>query len=359
MVSIIIPVYKVEKYLSSCLDSILGQTYGDLQIILVDDGSPDRCGEICDAYAAKDSRILALHKENGGVSSARNFALPYVQGEYVTFCDSDDLYAPDWIENLVRAAWQQDADIVVGNFVEYFDNGTFGSSSAHKTGLSVFREAGDRADYVFNRLLTPDHGWEIWSRLFRREVVCRSDAGFCETCGNFAEDLGFSLACTLAADRVASIEAAGYHYRIREGSMMRSSVNNPRLESLQAVCSFCMPYILRGFAPETAALFYDNMRFFLLGNQFSSAMWSSGLAPEAFRSHVISGMADWPALQQQLRVLLLGKKQLGAWLPPSRRAEVLSHLQFLLGSSWLRLRLQCKLIRTFRQVMDRRYTGTV
>ena len=93
-VSIIVPVYKVEKYLRKCIDSIINQTLKDIEIILVDDGSPDNCGKICDEYAAKDTRIKVIHKENGGLSSARNAGMEVAEGEYIGFVDSDD-----WIES--------------------------------------------------------------------------------------------------------------------------------------------------------------------------------------------------------------------------------------------------------------------
>ena len=99
-ISIIVPVYNVEKYLPRCIDSILNQTFSDFELILVDDGSPDRCGHICDEYAAKDERIRVIHKRNGGVSSARNAALDIVQGEYVMFCDGDDAAEPLWCEKM-------------------------------------------------------------------------------------------------------------------------------------------------------------------------------------------------------------------------------------------------------------------
>lgn len=112
-VSIIVPVYKVEKYIRTCIESVLAQSYTDWELILVDDGSPDKCGEICDEYARKDSRVRALHKENGGLSSARNFALDNnPQGEYVTFLDSDDFWHLDYLKTLMTLAQDNNADIV-------------------------------------------------------------------------------------------------------------------------------------------------------------------------------------------------------------------------------------------------------
>ena len=97
MISVIVPVYRAEKYLHRCVDGILAQTYTDFELLLIDDGSPDNCGALCDEYAAKDSRVRVFHKENGGVSSARNLGLDNAKGEWVTFCDADDYVTSDWL----------------------------------------------------------------------------------------------------------------------------------------------------------------------------------------------------------------------------------------------------------------------
>ncbi len=111
LISVIVPVYKVEKYLCRCIDSILNQTYKNLEIILVDDGSPDSCGNICDDYALRDSRIKVVHKENGGLSSARNAGIDIAEGEYLSFIDSDDYIAPEFIERLYKLCIDNNADI--------------------------------------------------------------------------------------------------------------------------------------------------------------------------------------------------------------------------------------------------------
>ena len=110
-ISVIVPVYKVEPYLRECVDSIINQTYKNLEIILVDDGSPDNCGAICDEYAAKDSRVRVIHKENGGVSSARNAGIEAATGDYIGFVDSDDWIEPDMYENLLESLQRENAEI--------------------------------------------------------------------------------------------------------------------------------------------------------------------------------------------------------------------------------------------------------
>lgn len=114
-ISIIVPVYNVEKYLPRCIDSILAQTFTNFELILVDDGSPDNCGAICDEYAQKDSRVVVIHKENQGVSSARNRGLDVAQGKYIMFCDSDDKVDARWCELLHKAITRNPDAWVVSN----------------------------------------------------------------------------------------------------------------------------------------------------------------------------------------------------------------------------------------------------
>ena len=120
LISVIVPVYKVEKYLHRCVDSILVQTYTNLEIILVDDGSPDRCGAICDEYAAKDSRIRVIHQENGGLSAARNAGLDVCSGEYIAFVDSDDWLDPEMYAVMMAQVREYGCDVVMCDCVKEF-----------------------------------------------------------------------------------------------------------------------------------------------------------------------------------------------------------------------------------------------
>ena len=114
LISIVVPVYKVEEYIRECIDSILCQTYSNFELILVDDGSPDNCGEICDNYAKIDNRIRVIHKENGGLSDARNVGIDIAKGKYITFVDSDDYISKEYLSELYRTAIESGADIVQG-----------------------------------------------------------------------------------------------------------------------------------------------------------------------------------------------------------------------------------------------------
>ena len=130
LISVIIPVYKVEQYLPRCVDSVLVQTYRNLEIFLVDDGSPDRCGEICDAYAEKDRRIRVIHKENGGLSDARNAALDVCTGEFISFVDSDDYVTKDFIETLYHAIRMHHTKLAVCGIMRVDESGKIATDYA-------------------------------------------------------------------------------------------------------------------------------------------------------------------------------------------------------------------------------------
>ena len=121
LVSIIVPIYNVEQYLRKCIDSIINQTYKNLEILLVDDGSPDNCGQICDEYAKKDDRVKVIHKENGGLSSARNCGIEHATGKYIAFVDGDDFVSKNYISNLFTIIKKYNADISLTNKIYYFE----------------------------------------------------------------------------------------------------------------------------------------------------------------------------------------------------------------------------------------------
>ena len=173
--SIIVPVYKTEEYLTECIHSILQQTLDDFELILVDDGSPDQCPEICDSFARTDSRIHAVHKINGGVSSARNTGLGKASGEYIWFVDSDDYIQPHSISHLFAATQKNDADLIVFNCNNVTDYYT-GS-------LDEFLRA-----YYFPYIL----GFASWNKLYRRSVIEEKRLSFDEE-EFIGEDLLFNL----------------------------------------------------------------------------------------------------------------------------------------------------------------------
>ena len=154
LVTVIVPVYKVEKYLGKCVDSILNQTYYNLEIILVDDGSPDNCGALCDNYALKDKRIIVIHQENKGLSEARNAAIDIASGEYITFIDSDDWIDLNFIEYLLKLLINEKAQIAVTSFLNVFEDGST-QKNTNESSLIRLNKIDALSCYLLNDYLTP------------------------------------------------------------------------------------------------------------------------------------------------------------------------------------------------------------
>ena len=168
-VSIIIPVYKVENYLSRCIGSVLAQEYSDFEVILVDDGSPDRSGEICNAYAQKDRRISVIHKQNGGLSSARNAGIDAATGEYLFFLDSDDVIHPQALEILYQGIRETGTEILVGDFFRFHDKDVLHFEKPDRIAFEVLDER-----EILGRLCTAQQGYanlvSVCGSLFSRKL---------------------------------------------------------------------------------------------------------------------------------------------------------------------------------------------
>lgn len=217
-ISIIIPVYNVENYIVHCLDSILSQTFTDFELLLIDDGSTDHSGHICDEYAGKDNRVLVSHKPNGGVSTARNAGIRQARGEYLCFIDPDDWVEPCYLETLVKEA--DHYDIVYFGFVcEYSD----GYSQSYP-GLSACADDTASKESCMRHMKVNDMGDNLfgftWNKMFRRDLIQKSGLLFLENV-HLGEDELFTLAYCLQARSLKVIPDVLYHYRQRPDSLIR------------------------------------------------------------------------------------------------------------------------------------------
>lgn len=203
-ISIITPVYKAEKYINRCIDSILAQTYTDWELLLIDDGSPDHCGEICDKYAAEDSRISVHHKENGGVSSARQAGLAKAIGEYVIHADSDDWLAPNMLEELVKCVDATHADVIVFDFYRVNENAKE-LICQEPTSLN-YRQV--LRDVVSGHLYAC-----CWNKLIKRDAIKKYHASFPKGL-NFSEDKCFLVSLLKNPLSVAYVPQALYYYDV-------------------------------------------------------------------------------------------------------------------------------------------------
>ena len=225
-VSVIVPVYQVESYLPKCLDSILAQTFTDYELILVNDGTKDGCPAIMQAYADRDSRIRQVHKENGGLSSARNAGLDVACGEYIAFVDSDDYVHPQWLADIVRAADETGAEQVLYNYALVVDGKEQGAYLQFETETINVDRLG-LAQYFYRYWMPYKHGQEAWSKLYRRSVIENNCLRFAPNNEIFAEDTLFSAMYLLHTHTIAAINRPYIYYVQRGDSLM--GMKKPRL----------------------------------------------------------------------------------------------------------------------------------
>ena len=227
LVSIIVPVYKVEKYLERCIESIVRQTYSNIEVILVDDGSPDMCPKICDAWGNKDSRVRVIHKKNGGLSEARNAGMREATGTYLSFVDSDDFLSPEMLEKLVYSIENDNSDIAACTVEVVWENNEYQNSLLTiQKNLLLNREEAQKALLLETLLKQP-----VWYKLYKREMV--KDLFF--EVGKYHEDVFWSYQAIGRASYVSLIDHIGYFYTQRKDSIMGADYSVRRLDALEAI----------------------------------------------------------------------------------------------------------------------------
>lgn len=208
-ISVIVPVYKVEKYLQQCIDSILVQTFTDFELLLIDDGSPDRCGEICEEYAQKDERIRVFHQENAGLSCARNTGLMNSSGKYVTYIDSDDYVKPSYLENLYGALPEDDflKGVIIGGLDKMFPSGEI--RMVHVPAQNIFP---DKRNKIVTDLIDKQVSYAA-SKLYDNRLIKKYNISFVPGVSGL-EDLLFMLDYVLYSDFIFIRDFNDYVYRV-------------------------------------------------------------------------------------------------------------------------------------------------
>lgn len=223
LVSVIIPIYNVECYLDRCLKSVINQTYKNLQIILVDDGSPDKCGEKCDYYAKQDNRIEVIHKINGGLSDARNVGIDNALGEWIVFVDSDDYISPQFVEILYDCAIKSECDIVQCKYDRFSDE--------------IFEKKYNECSHI-NIIKSKDHlhnidtatNTAVWNKIYRKTLFEKIRFPY----GKIHEDVATTFKLVYLAKKICSIDYELYHYFINPNSITTSKIKNNKVDLIDA-----------------------------------------------------------------------------------------------------------------------------
>lgn len=224
-ISVIVPVYKAEQYLHRCVDSILAQTFTDFELILVDDGSPDLSGEICDAYAEKDARVRAIHKENGGVSSARNMGLDLALGKWISFVDSDDHVSERYLQDL----FEPDYDLTVSGYAIESPAGEFCETVSYPPARYKSFQSQHFAELLERQ--GKDWLYICCCRLFRRDIIEKGALRF-DLRYHSGEDTIFMATYVTLCNSINIISAANYYYIVQGSGTLSSTLDIDFLEGM-------------------------------------------------------------------------------------------------------------------------------
>ncbi|SCZ79715.1 glycosyltransferase [Pseudobutyrivibrio xylanivorans] len=224
LITVIVPIYNVEKYIHKCVDSILNQTYSNLEIFLVDDGSPDGCPQICDEYAQKDSRIKVIHKKNGGLSDARNVAIDVMTGKYVTFVDSDDYLSLDCIESMYNALVSNDADLAVCNYAYITEDNQIINHPKCSGKIEVFGQE----EALYELLDSRKYSNSAWGKLYRADYFEDVRYPF----GKIYEDVPTTYKLFMKADKVAYVEQTNYFYLYNIKAISKQAFKPQRMDAV-------------------------------------------------------------------------------------------------------------------------------
>lgn len=224
LISVIVPVYNVEKYLARCVDSIVNQTYKNLEIIFVDDGSTDLCPQMCDDYAEKDSRIKVVHKKNGGLSDARNAGMAVATGEYISFIDSDDYVSDDFFECLLDVMNKENSDIAECSVVKFYEDNHFDEFND-----DLLEKTYDAQDAMSALIAENPFHQHVWNKLYKTELV--KDIPY--AVGKLNEDEFWTYQVFGRANKVSKLNKTMYYYFQRNSSIMGVGYNIRRLDALE------------------------------------------------------------------------------------------------------------------------------
>lgn len=351
LVSIIVPIYNVERYLCACIDSALNQTYKDFELILVDDGSPDNCGRICDSYAEKDDRIRVIHKLNGGLSDARNAGLDIAVGKYVYFLDSDDTIEPHLLETVVPYM-EKGADLVAFTLRGFLDDGTVQLPWKRECGTYILQTPEERVAFFHNTLLQTKIGWEACLRMFSRERIERYSLRFADNRKIFAEDLYFSLCYCAHAERIVSLDACLYNYRLRSDSIMHSQTPRNNLPRILALADSVLEYYNRFEECRLLRDNFDRLRYQIFMNQFMYQILNAEDQLSS-RETIIRELPDWDNLSDMLKRQLKDNSFWKKHYSSIRYFELRANTEFLLEGNLQKFKVASWIVQRIKNQYER------
>lgn len=321
LISIIVPIYKVEEYLDACVESLIHQTYENLEVILVDDGSPDNCGLMCDQWAKKDDRIRVIHKENGGLSDARNAGMKVAAGDYIGFVDSDDVIHPNMYGSLLLMMTESDSEIACCGVTRDISTCYCNQTSYNRT-VSCESSLSDSQDIQTGSMYAESKDWKVfssieaiesllrledisvtvWNKLYKREVL--ENIEFPKE--KYHEDEFWTYRVLERAKRVAYTEAAYYGYRERGESITTQRYTSRHLDFLDGRAER-LEYLQMRY-PQFYSLERTNIRFECIRAMQLCLIHMSGKELKICRARIHKLVKKYPLKYKDYKKLPFGRQ---------------------------------------------------
>lgn len=337
--SVIVPVFNTDKYLKKCLDSILAQTFSDFELILIDDGSTDLSGQICDDYSEKDSRIIVIHKDNTGVADSRNLGLKKATGELVTFVDSDDYCDYTMFEHAMESLKRNDCDLLISGYVAVDENDKFAYEGKRIVNNWELNNEKQTVDYIINNVLLPDgNGWEVWSSVFSRRIIIDHNIKFCTSCHNFAEDMGFMLEYLLFCKSVISIPYSDYRYVRHSGSMMDNSRDMIKLDSMNEVAIHFGNLFFESIKSNKERRRYAIIYYLIMNDQYSKMILYDGDCKKALEIDKQISNIEWH--DKWMKKLICHRKELEIILGRKKARIAILNARLVSHRNWRRYSIE-------------------
>ncbi len=305
LVSVVVPVYNVEKYLNRCVESIVNQTYTNLEIILVDDGSPDNCPDMCDDWAEKDARIRVVHKENQGLGMARNTGIENANGNYIFFFDSDDYVDITIVEKCINAAIDNNSDAVIFGRYDVFDDGR--TVARRITARDCIFDKNAVLNELLPAMFTYDMGFGVsaWGKMFNLNTIKKYQLKFASEKEIISEDAFFALEFFSKAESAVIIPENLYYYYKRNDSLSRAYKKERQIQN-NIFLNKCLEYIKTMHLPEKAAT-HLKVRYHLLTIAAIKQIYASDLSRKV-KHNEINKIFNDPVLCATLEREVLNKE---------------------------------------------------
>lgn len=298
--SVIVPVYNIKPYIDKCIESVLRQSCGRLQIILVDDGATDGSGISCDEWAKKDYRIEVIHKKNGGLSDARNAGIAVASGQYTYFLDGDDYIDDNLITVVVGAIEKNQADMCTFRARQIVDGKECDYGNFFEYGKCYFNTDEDRFKFLYDKYLIYKLGWEAWKSLFVTDIIKNNNLTFISEREIFAEDMLFSTCYLLYANNIMCITDILYNYISRQGSLMNEKKDNIMIVEFNKIAYYIQREIKKAGCSVCEDKFYRLYERVIMWH-CAYLMWNVGLIPMEQQLQQIS---ESDVCQNNIRLLL-------------------------------------------------------